>query len=65
MLKSILTFKSLEGYRTYLIAMVFIAACVVEKILGVDLPGFEVGDDWVNQCAIMLGLTTVRASVGK
>jgi hypothetical protein len=44
------------GYRTYIIAAVLVLVVVVEKGLGIDVPGVDVGSDW-------LGLGTLRAGI--
>ena len=37
------------GYRTYIIAAVLVLVVVVEKGLGIDVPGVDVGSDWLTQ----------------
>jgi hypothetical protein len=51
------------GYRTYIIAAVLVLVVVVEKGLGIDVPGVEVGPDWLTQLLAALGLGTLRAGI--
>lgn len=51
------------GYRTYIIAAALVLGVVVEKVLGIDIPGFEVGSDWMTVVLGALGLGTLRAGV--
>ncbi len=50
------------GYRTYIIAAVLVLV-VVEKGLGIDVPGVDVGSDWLPQILAALGLGTLRAGI--
>jgi hypothetical protein len=52
------------GYRTYIIAAVLVLVIVVEKGLGIDVPGVDVGSDWLTQILAALGLGTLRAGIG-
>ncbi|MFM8700007.1 MAG: hypothetical protein ACKOC1_01215 [Hyphomicrobiales bacterium] len=36
---------------------------VVEKGLGIDVPGVDVGSDWLTQILAALGLGTLRAGI--
>jgi hypothetical protein len=49
------------GYRTYIIAAVLVL--VVEKGLGIDRPGVDVGSDWLTHVLAALGLGTLRAGI--
>lgn len=49
------------GYRTYIIAAVLVL--VVEKGLGIDVPGVDVGSDWLTHVLAALGLGTLRAGI--
>jgi len=51
------------GYRTYIIATVLILVVVVEKGLGIDVPGVDVGSDWLTQILAALGLGALRAGL--
>lgn len=56
---------TLSGYKTYLVAGTLLGAVVVEKFLGMDVPGFEVPNDWLVLVLNGLGLATLRAAIGK
>lgn len=51
------------GYRTYIIAVTLVLVVLVEKGLGIDVPGVEVGSDWLTYVLGALGLGTLRAGV--
>ena len=51
------------GYRTYIIAAVLVLVVVVEKGLGIDVPGVDVGPDWLTLVLGALGLGTLRAGI--
>ena len=54
------------GYRTYVIAAVLVAVVVVvvvEKGLGIDVPGVDIGSNWLTQILAALGLGTLRAGI--
>lgn len=52
------------GYRTYIVAATLILVVIVEKGLGIDVPGVDVGSDWLTQILAALGLGTLRAGIG-
>lgn len=56
---------TLSGYKTYIIAAIVVACALVEGVLGWDIPGFDIGDDWVAVVLGGLGLGSLRASIGK
>ncbi|MFO0350966.1 MAG: hypothetical protein ACK51S_13695 [Alphaproteobacteria bacterium] len=51
------------GYRTYFIAGTLVLAIIVEKGLGIDVPGIDVGADWLTHILGAIGLGTLRAGV--
>ena len=53
------------GYRTYLIAAVLVLVVLVEKGLGIDIPGIDVGSDWLTHLLAALGLGTLRAGISE
>ena len=57
--------NSLSGKKTYLVVALFVLCVVVERFLGVDVPGFTVGDNWLELVLGMLGLGTLRAGLAK
>lgn len=52
-----------SGYRTYIVAVVLVLGVITEKVLGIDVPGFEVGSDWMTVVLGALGLGTLRAGI--
>lgn len=54
----------LNGYKTYIVAGTLLLVVAVEKFLGVDVPGVDLGDDWLLVVMNALGLGTLRAGIG-
>ena len=57
--------KALSGKKTYIIAGVLTLVVVVEKGLGIDVPGVDLGNDWLTTVLAALGLGTLRAGISK
>lgn len=55
----------LDGYKSYIVAGVFILGVVAEVFLGLDVPGFQPGENWVEYIMAALGLGAVRNGVAK
>lgn len=55
----------LNGYKTYIVAAVLALAVLVEKVLGLDVPGIVVTDDWALVLANAVGLGTIRAAISQ
>lgn len=55
----------LQGYKTYIVAAMVVAVALCEGVLGVDIPGAEMQQDWVNYVLAALGFGALRAGVGK
>lgn len=55
----------LKGKKVYLLAAAVVLIVVCEKLLGIDVPGVEVGDNWMDFILAALGLSTVRAAIAK
>lgn len=51
------------GHRTYIIASVLVLVVVVEKVLGINVPGVDVATDWFTHVLAALGLGTLRAGI--
>ncbi len=51
------------GCRTYFIAAVLVLVVVVEKGLWIDVPGVNVGSDWLTHVLAAVGLGTLRAGI--
>jgi len=55
----------LQGYKTYIVAAALLLLVVIEKGLGFDVPGVELGDDWLLILLNAAGLGALRAGVTK
>ena len=55
----------LSGYRTYIIAAALLLIVLVEKGIGIDIPGIEIDDDWLLLTLNALGLGSIRAGIGR
>jgi hypothetical protein len=53
----------LSGWKTYAVAAVIIAAVVIEKGVGIDVPGIVITDDWAVYVLNALGLGFLRAGI--
>ncbi|ABD85703.1 hypothetical protein [Rhodopseudomonas palustris] len=54
---------TIEAGAAFIIAAVLVLVVVVEKGLGIDVPGVDVGSDWLTQILAALGLGTLRAGI--
>lgn len=54
---------TLKGKKVYIIAVMMLACVAIEKGLGIDIPGFDAGDDWWTIVANALGLAALRQGV--
>jgi hypothetical protein len=52
----------LSGYKTYIVAFMLAAIALVEGVMGIDIPGAELTDDWVSVVLAALGLGALRAA---
>ena len=57
------TIDFLKGKKTYLIAAALGLVVLVEKGLGIDVPGVVVDDNWLVVLANGAGLGTLRAGI--
>lgn len=55
----------LSGYKTYIVAALLAIVGIVEGLLGMDIPGVTVSDDWMLVLLNALGLGALRAGVAK
>ena len=55
----------LQGKKTYIIVAIAIISVAIEKFAGIDLPGFDPGDDWLGYILAAAGLGSLRAGIGK
>lgn len=52
-----------KGYKTYLVAAALAVIVVIERGLGIDVPGVTLGDDWLLILMNAAGLGTLRAGI--
>lgn len=57
--------QMIDGYKTYIVAGLLLVVVIAEKLLGWDIPGVAVGDNWLDYIAAALGLGAVRHGVAK
>jgi hypothetical protein len=53
----------LQGYKTYIVAVMVAAIALIEGIGGIDIPGAEVRNDWFTYVLAALGLGALRSAV--
>lgn len=53
----------LEGKKTYIIAAMILLSVLVERGLGIDVPGIEVTDNWAIVVMNALGLSSLRKGI--
>jgi hypothetical protein len=52
----------LDGKKTYLAVGVFLGLVVLEKFVGIDIPKFDVGPNWLEEVLLALGIGGLRAA---
>jgi hypothetical protein len=52
----------LEGKKTYLAVAVFLGLVILEKFVGIDVPKFDVGPNWIEDVLVALGIGGLRAA---
>lgn len=53
----------LDGYKTYIVAIGLVLIVIIEKLIGFDVPGVDLGHDWLLVLMNALGLGTLRAGI--
>lgn len=53
------------GAKTYIAVALIIGVVAMEKVVGFDVPGITVGDDWLIYLLNALGLGGLRAAISK
>ena len=54
---------ALQGKKTFIIAGALVLLVVIEKGLGIDVPGFDPGPDWLETVLGAAGLSTLRSAL--
>jgi len=57
--------NTLSGYKTYIVAATLALVGIVEGLLGIDIPGVEVDENWMVILLNAMGLGALRAGVAK
>jgi hypothetical protein len=57
--------STIDGYKTYLVMAALLAVVLLEKGLGLDVPGVALGDDWMLVVMNAIGLGTLRHGIQK
>lgn len=55
--------EALKGKKTYLVVAIFLLCVAIEKLGGIDIPGFAVENNWLEMTLAMLGIGTLRAGI--
>jgi hypothetical protein len=53
----------LQGWKVHGVAWSWIAGCILEKVLGIPIEGFDPGADWLNTVFIALGVSAGRSTI--
>ena len=56
---------AVDGYKMYIVAFSVLLVVFVEKFMGWDVPGVEVGADWMNYVWVAMGAGAWRSAVAK
>ena len=54
---------AMKGKKTYLVVGIFLVCVAIEKLGGIDIPGFAVENNWLEMTLAMLGIGTLRAGI--
>lgn len=55
----------LTNYKTYIVVAALIGVALVEGVAGIDIPGVQLEQNWVEVLLGALGLGALRAAIGK
>ena len=55
----------LSGYKTYILAVLLGLVGVTEGLLGLDIPGVTLDENWLTILLTAFGLGSLRAAIGK
>lgn len=55
----------LPGYKSYIVGALLVAIGVVEGVFSWNIPGVEVGDDWLMYILNGMGVGSLRAAIAK
>jgi hypothetical protein len=57
--------STIDGYKTYLLMAALLLVVLLEKGLGLDVPGVALGEDWMLVVMNAIGLGTLRHGIQK
>jgi len=57
--------KKIDGLKTHGVVAVYLLCIALEKGAGADVPGFEAGQDWLNEVWVALGVSGLRDALRK
>lgn len=57
--------KKVDGMKTYIVALTIALVGISEGVLGVDIPGAEMQENWIEMVLGAAGLGTVRHAIAK
>jgi hypothetical protein len=57
--------EMLSGYKTYIVAVMVSLIAILEGVVGIDIPGADMQQDWLNYIAMSLGLGSLRHALMK
>ena len=57
--------STIDGYKTYLVMAALLLVMLLEKGLGLDVPGVALGEDWMLVVMNAIGLGTLRHGIQK
>lgn len=55
--------ETLKGKKTYIVVAIFLVCVAIEKLGGIDIPGFNVDGNWLEMTLAMLGIGGLRAGM--
>lgn len=55
--------ETLKGKKTYIVVAIFLVCVAIEKLGGIDIPGFNVEGNWLEMTLAMLGIGGLRAGI--
>jgi hypothetical protein len=57
-------FADLQGKKSYIVAAVLVVLVFLTKFAGIQIPGVDVGDNWLTVVMGALGLGALRSAIG-
>jgi hypothetical protein len=51
------------GYRSYIVAVTLVLLVVIERVIGIDVPGVMLEEAWLSHLLAAFGLGALRAAL--